>query len=162
MVAVRRISGRTRQPGGTDNEHRYRYRDQTRKFAIGRYATVVTRVLTGLLFATTGLNGFLMFMPAPDPSTMAPAGVAFSGALYATGYMLQLASGVQLLSGLLLLVGRFVPLALAMLAPMVVNIFLFHVFLEPSAWSWRCSSSPPRSVWRGPTATSSARCCKPR
>jgi uncharacterized membrane protein YphA (DoxX/SURF4 family) len=103
---------------------------KTRK--LGRYATVVTRVLTGLLFATTGLNGFLMFMPAPDPSTLAPAGVAFSGALYATGYMLQLASGVQLLSGLLLIVGRFVPLALAMLAPMVVNIFLFHVFLEPS------------------------------
>ena len=103
-----------------------------RKLAVGRIATIVTRVLTGLLFATTGLNGFLMFMPAPDPSTLAPAGVAFSGALYATGYMLQLASGVQLVSGILLLAGRFVPLALAMLAPMVVNIFLFHVFLEPS------------------------------
>ncbi|KOV78331.1 hypothetical protein ADL03_40165 [Nocardia sp. NRRL S-836] len=85
-----------------------------------------------MLFATTGLNGFLMFMPAPDPSTMAPAGVAFSAALSATGYMLQLASGVQLLAGLLLIAGRFVPLALALLAPMVVNIFLFHVFLEPS------------------------------
>lgn len=105
---------------------------KTRKFAVGRCATIVTRVLTGLLFATTGLNGFLMFMPAPDPSTMAPAGVAFSAALYATGYMMQLASGVQLVAGILLLAGRFVPLALAMLAPMVVNIFLFHVFLEPS------------------------------
>jgi uncharacterized membrane protein YphA (DoxX/SURF4 family) len=103
-----------------------------RKSAVARYATIVTRVLTGLLFATTGLNGFLMFLPAPDPSTLAPEGVAFSAALYATGYMLQLASGVQLLSGILLIVGRFVPLALAMLAPMVVNIFLFHVFLEPS------------------------------
>ncbi|NKE56192.1 DoxX family protein [Lentzea sp. PSKA42] len=105
---------------------------QTRKSTVGRYATVVTRVLTGLLFATTGLNGFLMFMPAPDPSTLAPEGVAFNAALYATGYMVQLASGVQLLSGLLLIIGRFVPLALAMLAPMVVNIFLFHIFLEPS------------------------------
>ncbi|MDX8143688.1 hypothetical protein SK854_16295 [Lentzea sp. BCCO 10_0061] len=105
---------------------------QTRKFALGRYATVVTRVLTGLLFATTGLNGFVMFMPAPDPSTMAPEGLAFTGALYATGYMLQLTSGVQLLAGLLLIAGRFVPLALALLAPVVVNIFLFHVFLEPS------------------------------
>ena len=104
----------------------------TRKFAAGRYATIVTRVLIGLLFTTTGLNGFLMFMPAPDPSTMAPAGVAFSAALYATGYMLQLASGVQLLAGLLLISGRYVPLALALLAPMVVNIFLFHVFLEPA------------------------------
>ncbi|MFJ8964419.1 hypothetical protein ACIRG5_34005 [Lentzea sp. NPDC102401] len=105
---------------------------QTRKFALGRYATVVTRVLTGLLFATTGLNGFVMFMPAPDPSTMAPEGLAFTGALYATGYMLQLTSGVQLLAGLLLIAGRFVPLALALLAPVVVNILLFHVFLEPS------------------------------
>jgi len=100
--------------------------------AVGRYATIATRVLIGLLFTTTGLNGFLMFMPAPDPSTMAPEGVAFSGALYATGYMLQLASGVQLIAGLLLIAGRFVPLALALLAPMVVNIFLFHVYLEPS------------------------------
>ncbi|MFD9703394.1 hypothetical protein [Lentzea sp. NPDC059081] len=105
---------------------------QTRKFALGRYATVVTRVLTGLLFATTGLNGFLMFMPAPDPSTMAPDGVAFNTALYATGYMVQLLSGAELVAGLLLVVGRYVPLALALLAPVVVNIFLFHVFLEPA------------------------------
>jgi len=104
----------------------------TRKFAVGRYATIVTRVLIGLLYTTIGLNGFLNFMPAPDPSTMAPAGVAFSAALYATGYMLQLASGVQVVAGLLLISGRYVPLALALLAPMVVNIFLFHVFLEPA------------------------------
>ncbi|MFD9700734.1 DoxX family membrane protein [Lentzea sp. NPDC059081] len=103
-----------------------------RKSAFARHATLATRVLTGLLFAVTGLNGFLNFMPAPDPSTMAPAGVAFTTALYATGYMLQLAAGVQLVAGVLLVIGRFVPLALAILAPMVVNIFLIHVFLEPS------------------------------
>ncbi|USX56059.1 DoxX family membrane protein [Lentzea sp. HUAS12] len=103
-----------------------------RRSAAARHATIVTRVLIGLLFTATGLNGFLNFMPAPDPSTMAPAGVAFSAALYATGYMLQLASGVQVVAGVLLLAGRFVPLALALLAPVVVNIFLFHVFLEPS------------------------------
>ena len=105
-----------------------------RRSAAARHATLVTRVLTGLLFTVTGLNGFLNFMPAPDPSTMAPAGVAFSAALYATGYMLQLASGVQVVAGVLLVAGRFVPLALALLAPMVVNIFLFHVFLEPSGF----------------------------
>ncbi|MET9225373.1 DoxX family membrane protein [Lentzea sp. NPDC003310] len=104
----------------------------TNKSAAARHLTLVTRVLTGLLFTVTGLNGFLNFMPAPDPSTMAPAGVAFTAALHATGYMLQLASGVQLVAGVLLVVGRFVPLALAILAPMVVNIFLIHVFLEPS------------------------------
>ncbi|SDG07653.1 hypothetical protein SAMN05216553_105221 [Lentzea fradiae] len=104
----------------------------TRRPAFARHATLVTRVLTGLLFTVTGLNGFLNFMPAPDPATMAPDGVAFTAALYATGYMLQLASGVQVVAGVLLLAGRFVPLALAILAPMVVNIFLIHVFLEPS------------------------------
>lgn len=103
-----------------------------RKSAVARYATVVTRVLVGLLYTTTGLNGFLMFMPAPDPSTMAAAGLKFTAALHETGYMLELASGVQLVAGLLLIIGRFVPLALALLAPMVVNILLFHIFLEPS------------------------------
>ncbi|MFD4638890.1 DoxX family membrane protein [Lentzea sp. NPDC058436] len=103
-----------------------------RKSAAARHATLVTRVLTGLMFTVTGLNGWLNFMPAPDPSTMAPAGVAFTLALSATGYMLHLASGVQVVAGVLLLAGRFVPLALALLAPMVVNIFLYHVFLESS------------------------------
>jgi len=104
----------------------------TRKSAVARYATVVTRVLIGLLYTTTGLNGFLNFMPAPDPSTMAEAGVKFSTALYETGYMLELTSATQLVAGILLIIGRYVPLALALLAPVVVNIFLFHVFLEPS------------------------------
>ncbi|MGI5501292.1 DoxX family membrane protein [Lentzea sp. CA-135723] len=101
-----------------------------RKSAFSRHLTIVTRVLTGLLFTTTGLNGWLNFMPAPDPSTMAPAGVAFTLALAATGYMLHLASAVQVVAGLFLLTGRFVPLALALLAPMIVNIVLYHVFLE--------------------------------
>ncbi len=99
---------------------------------VGRYVTAVARVLIGLLYTTTGLNGFLNFFPAPDPSTLAEAGVKFSGALHETGYLLQLTSATQLVAGLLLVVGRFVPLALALLAPVVVNIFLFHVFLEPS------------------------------
>ncbi|MDX3662132.1 DoxX family membrane protein [Streptomyces sp. ID05-26A] len=101
-----------------------------RKSAAARHATLVTRVLTGLLFTTTGLNGWLNFMPAPDPGTMAPEAVAFTAALAATGYMLHLASVVQVLAGVLLLTGRFVPLALALLAPMIVNIVLYHVFLE--------------------------------
>ncbi|SDM23778.1 DoxX family membrane protein [Lentzea albidocapillata] len=107
----------------------------TRKSAAARHTTLVTRVLVGLLFTATGLNGWLNFMPAPDPSTMAPAGVAFTLALSATGYMLHLASGVQVLAGVLLLTGRFVPLALALLAPMVVNIFLYHVFLDTSGFA---------------------------
>ncbi|WP_329793332.1 hypothetical protein V1227_15890 [Lentzea sp. DG1S-22] len=105
---------------------------RVRGSAFARHLTLVTRVVTGLLFTVTGLNGFLDFMPAPDPSTMAPAGVAFTTALHATGYMLQLSSGVQVVAGALLLAGRFVPLALAVLAPLVVNILLIHLFLEPA------------------------------
>jgi uncharacterized membrane protein YphA (DoxX/SURF4 family) len=102
------------------------------KAGVGRYVTAVTRVLIGLLYTTTGLTGLLNLAPAPDPGTLAEAGVRFTGALHETGYMLQLTSATQLVAGLLLVIGRFVPLALALLAPVVVNIFLFHVFLEPS------------------------------
>ncbi|KOV78649.1 hypothetical protein [Nocardia sp. NRRL S-836] len=102
------------------------------KVRVGRYVTAATRVLIGLLYTATGLTGLLNLAPAPDPATLAEAGVRFSGALAETGYMMQLTSATQLVAGLLLVVGRFVPLALALLAPVVVNIFLFHVFLEPS------------------------------
>ena len=50
----------------------------------------------------------------------------------ATGYMMKLVAGTQLISGVLMLVNRFVPLALALLAPVVVNIIAFHLFLAPS------------------------------
>ncbi|WNV88111.1 hypothetical protein [Umezawaea sp. Da 62-37] len=63
---------------------------------------------------------------------MSADAVAFSMALATTGYMMPLTMGVQLLSGILLLANRFVPLALVVLAPVVVNIFAFHLFLEPS------------------------------
>jgi uncharacterized membrane protein YphA (DoxX/SURF4 family) len=89
----------------------------------------VARVLLGLIFAVFGLNGFLHFIPTPPPS--GPAG-AFGSAMFATGYLLQLVMATQLIAGVLLLSNRFVPLALALLAPVVVNIVAFHVFLAPS------------------------------
>ncbi|GLZ30071.1 hypothetical protein Lesp02_22610 [Lentzea sp. NBRC 105346] len=96
-----------------------------------RITTATVRVIIGLLFTMTGANGFLNFMPG-DPSAMSAGALKFSIALAETGYMVQLSSAVQLIAGILLLTNRYVPLALTMLAPMVVNIFLFHVFLEPS------------------------------
>jgi len=75
-----------------------------------------------------GLNFFFPFMPMP-PMEGPPA--AFMGALFATGYMFPLIKGVEVLAGALLLSGRFVPLALLLLAPIVVNIAAFHVFLNP-------------------------------
>ena len=87
------------------------------------------RLLLGLSFFVFGLNGFLNFIPQPPPP---PAAGAFAGALFATGYMFPLIKGTEVLASLLLLSNRFVPLALALLAPVLVNIVLFHAFLEPA------------------------------
>ena len=63
---------------------------------------------------------------------MPEAVTAFVGALMKSGYMMQLIGTTQLIVGVLLLINRFVPLALALLAPFLVNSVAFHVFLEPS------------------------------
>jgi hypothetical protein len=86
---------------------------------------MIARGLMGLTFLVVGLNGFFFFLP--QPTTMPPAVVTFMGGLMATGYMMRLLAGVQVLVGLLLLANRFVPLALALIAPVIVNIVLFHL-----------------------------------
>jgi putative oxidoreductase len=86
----------------------------------------VARVLLGFVFTVFGLNGFLHFIPQP-PMSGPPAD--FFMALFATGYMVPLIMGTELVAGVLLLAGRFVPLALTLLAPVVVNILGFHTFL---------------------------------
>jgi peptidoglycan biosynthesis protein MviN/MurJ (putative lipid II flippase) len=95
-----------------------------------RVAPAVARVLLGVIFFVLGLNGFLRFLPAPPEPERAGA---FLGALVGTGYMIQLIKGTEVVAGVLLLANRFVPLALTVLAPVVVNIILFHVFLAPAA-----------------------------
>ena len=109
---------------------------------------VAARIVLGLIFFVFGLNGFLQFMPMPPMPE--PAG-AFIGALAATGYMLPLIKGIEVIAGLLLLRGRFVPLALVLLAPIIINIAAFHLVLAPNvvmvvallalelylAWSYR-------------------------
>jgi hypothetical protein len=85
----------------------------------------------GLSFFVFGLNGFLNFIP--QPRTPMPEGaLAFATALAKTGYMMPLVMGTQLLVGVLLLANRFVPLALALIAPIIVGIISFHVFLAPA------------------------------
>jgi hypothetical protein len=96
-----------------------------------RHLPTAARILTGLIFLVFGMNGFLHFIP--QPKTPMPEGaVSFAGALLKAGYMFPMVMGTQLLVGVLLLLNRFVPLALALLAPVVVNIVAFHVFLAPS------------------------------
>jgi hypothetical protein len=95
-----------------------------------RHAPTVGRVVLGLVFFVFGLDGFFHFIP--KPSTMPDAAMAFAGALMKTGYMLPEIKSVEVIAGVLLLANRFVPLALTVLAPIVVNIVLFHAFLDRS------------------------------
>lgn len=96
-----------------------------------RHGPAVARILMGLVFFVFGLNGFLHFIPQPKDA-MPPGAMAFFGALMATGYMVPLIMGTQVIVGVLLLANRFVPLALALIAPVIVNIMAFHAFLAPS------------------------------
>ena len=93
-----------------------------------RAISAIARYLAGVVFLVFGLNGFLNFIPLPPP-----AGIAgqFMGALYASHY-LWVIFAFQLVAGVLLLANRYVPLALAMLAPVIVNILSFHVLMAPS------------------------------
>jgi uncharacterized membrane protein YphA (DoxX/SURF4 family) len=112
------------------------------------------RLLLGLVFLVFGLNGFLQFLPMPPPP---PAAGQLIGAFVGSGYLMALIKGTEVIVGLLLLSGRFVPLALALLAPVMVNIVAFHAFLAPSgiglplvllllhaylAWSYRAAYAP--------------------
>jgi hypothetical protein len=96
-----------------------------------RHLPTAARVLMGLAFLVFGLNGFLNFLPQPSMALPERA-VAFVEALMKTGYMMPLIFGTQLIVGALLLANRFVPLALALIAPFIVNSIAFHLFLEPS------------------------------
>ena len=93
-------------------------------------STLIVRLLLGLIFFVFGLNGFFNFIPMPTnlPEKM----VAFSSGLMASGYFFPLLKGTEVVCGLLLLSGAFVPLALIVLAPIIINIILVHAFLEPS------------------------------
>ncbi len=132
--------------------------------SIARHLPTAGRILMGLLFFVFGLNGFLNFIP--PPSTPMPGGaVAFGGALMMTGYMFPLIKGTEVLVGALLLANRFVPLALALLAPVIVNIVAYHAFLAPDgmvltlvilalevylAWAYRKAFGPMLAMRAAP------------
>jgi len=94
-----------------------------------KIVTLIARILLGLVFLVFGLNGFLNFLNTGP----APTGLAgqFLGALILSHYYWVVAA-LQIAGGALLLVNRFVPLALVLLGPIIVNIICFHVFMNPS------------------------------
>jgi len=90
---------------------------------------LIARILLGLIFVVFGLNGFLNFLSmGPMPTGLAGQ---FIGALFMSHYY-WIVAGLQVIGGLLLLVNRFVPLALVLLGPIIVNILLYHLFLNPA------------------------------
>ena len=131
---------------------------------LAKWGPSAARVALGLIFFTFGLNYFLEFLPAPPPP---PAqALAFVGGLAAGGYVFPLIKVIEAVAGVALLANRFVPLALTLLAPIIVNIAAFHFLLAPSyampvvllvlelylAWSYRDLYRPMFTARAVPTA----------
>jgi len=92
-----------------------------------RTVSLIAQYLAGVIFLVFGLNGFLHFIHQPPPEGIAGQ---FLGALYTSHYLMVIFA-FQVLAAVLLLVNRYVPLAVAILAPVIVNILSFHAFMAP-------------------------------
>jgi putative oxidoreductase len=92
-----------------------------------KIATIIARVLLGLVFFVFGLNVFFNFIPMPPPPKN-EAG-AFMGALFSSGYLYAIKC-FEIAGGFLLLIGRKVPLGLTLLVPVIVNILLYDILLD--------------------------------
>lgn len=90
---------------------------------------LIARVALGLVFLLAGIAG--LFNLAPPPENLAPRMDAFMKGIMATGYFFTLLKGTEAVCGALLVLGLFVPLALVVLAPIILNIVLVHLFMAP-------------------------------
>lgn len=95
-------------------------------------ATTVIRSLFGLIYLVFGLNFFLHFIPMPPPPATPGAAESFTGGLFQAGYFFPMLKGIEVLLGGFLLLNFFTPLSLVILAPISINILLFHLFLAPA------------------------------
>jgi len=93
-----------------------------------KVASTISRYLLGLIFLTFGLNGFLHFIPMPPPTGVAGQ---FFGAIFVSRFYVVIFL-LQIVPALLLLVNRYVPLALTLLGPIIFNILCFHIFMAPA------------------------------
>jgi hypothetical protein len=95
-------------------------------------STSVVRSLLGLIYVFFGLNFFLHFLPMPPPPAQPGPAESFMGGLFQAGYFFPMVKGIEVLLGGFLLLNFFTPLSLIILAPISLNIFLFHAFLSPA------------------------------
>jgi len=87
-----------------------------------------SQILLGLIFLIFGLNGFLNFLPQPS---LPESAMGYIGGLASSGYFFPVLKTTKVLTGLLLLIGVAAPVALVILAPISIHIFLFHAILTP-------------------------------
>jgi putative oxidoreductase len=92
-----------------------------------KIAVLIARILLGLLFLVFGLNGFFHFIPMPPPAGLAGQ---YMGALFVSHFLVVVFL-LQVVGGALLLAGRYIPLGLLLLGPVLVNIVLFHSLMAP-------------------------------
>src|SRR6059036_644337 len=94
-----------------------------------KIAAIIARSLLGLIFVVFGSNMFVHFIPMPPP----PEGPArdFMTALFVSHY-LYVVGALQVVGGLALLTGRWAPLGLTLLGPIIVNILVFHALMAPA------------------------------
>jgi putative oxidoreductase len=89
---------------------------------------LAARIILGGGMVVFGLNGFLQFLPSPE---MPVAGLEFLTALMRTGYFFPLLKFSEIIAGAMVLSGYLLPLGLLILAPILLQILLFHIFLAP-------------------------------
>jgi len=90
--------------------------------------TKIISVLLGLMLIIFGINKYLNFMPAPENMTE-PAS-DFMKAMMDTGYLFKFIGLVEIVSGFLLIINKWVPFALLIIAPVILNIIMFHLILD--------------------------------
>ena len=89
--------------------------------------TLASRILLGFMLIVFGLNKFLNFMPMPE---MAEPAQQFMGALVQSGYIMMIVAIIEIIAGVLILINKYQSLALVVLFPIILNAFLFHLFLD--------------------------------
>jgi putative oxidoreductase len=93
-----------------------------------KIAALIARILLGFVFFVFGLDKFFHFIPAQMPPGVAGQ---FAGILFTTHYLLIIGA-IETVTGLLFLLNRYVPLALTLVGPVIVNILIFGSLMQPS------------------------------